>query len=49
MRLHDDALWLQTLRDWKPRDVLRDRSLNGQTCVTEARGLARVARPGLDE
>jgi len=47
MFLHDDALWLQTLRDWKPREVLRDKGLNGQTCVAEACGLARVARPSL--
>jgi hypothetical protein len=33
MRLHDDAFWLQPLRDWKPREVLRDRSLNDRTCV----------------
>ena len=47
MRLHDDALWPQTLRGWKPREVLGDRCLNGQTCMAEACGLARAASPSL--
>jgi len=47
MRLHDNAFWLQTLRGWKPREVLRDRRLNGQNFVTEAGDLACVKRPGL--
>jgi len=37
-------LWLQTLRDWKRRELLKGRRLKGQNFVIEARDLAGAKR-----